>query len=500
MQRNYNNIAKNVAMTGLFSEYLPPCFQMVRTALCHSPTENCDLVPPYAFTMSRFNGNDARRTIYIPEVGSYSATYSYMKNNDIFRELIEFSEESDTSFSPFLDKTDTIMRHEQSYDASSEDGVDSTYIDNIAKKLIKATGAKKILKLDIANCYGSFYMHMIPAILLGADRAEAEFNKTIRPTNDTPVDPQYTKYAQLDRVIRRQNLNRTNGLLTGTLFSKLIIEAILTRIDKELISEGLCYSRYVDDYEVYIKSEDEQKVINTFLRVLKRYGFSINYEKIVVEDFPYYVVENLSKLFSDSSTGQLQTADLIQLFNTFLTLEKNGLKGAIRFLLKSIEKKPVRTYDEELLKSYLLTILANNERSLTKACSILISRKNILKLSEDDVLLLRQMLKNHISSGHDLEVIWLTYLLLETTALSSDDISLIIESGNELAHTLLFRKKCLSSSQLDIVRSRANSWFLLYELFAADVIDEVAFAKELNIDHNLTMYQKIKERNEHFCK
>lgn len=149
---------------------------------------------------------------------------------------------------------------------------------------------------------------------------------------------------------------------------------------------------------------------------------------------------------------------------------------------------------------YLLTILANNERSLTKACSILISRKNILKLSEDDVLLLRQMLKNHISSGHDLEVIWLTYLLLETTALSSDDISLIIESGNELAHTLLLRKKCLSSSQLDIVRSRANSWFLLYELFAADVIDEVAFAKKLNIDHNLTMYQKIKERNEHFCK
>ena len=81
------------------------------------------------------------------------------------------------------------------------------------------------------------------------------------------------------------------------------------------------------------------------------------------------------------------------------------MKGAIRFLLKSIEKKPLITQDKELLKAYLLTILANNERSLTKACSLLVNFKNIISFSGDDISFLRQMLNTHICSGHDLEAV-----------------------------------------------------------------------------------------------
>ena len=193
-------------------------------------------------------------------------------------------------------------------------------------------------------------------------------------------------------------------------------------------------------------------------------------------------------------------ATVMKLFNIFLTLEKNGVKGAIRFLLKSIEKKPLITQDKELLKAYLLTILANNERSLTKACSLLVNFKNIISFSGDDISFLRQMLNTHICSGHDLEAVWLTYLLIETNELVEEDLMQIIESNNELAQTLLLRRSDITPTQLDRLASKANSWFLLYELYANDIIDENTFVAKLNLNHNLRMYQKMKERKEHFCK
>ena len=83
MARNYSEIQKQIALTGFFSEYLPPCFYLNPSVLNHTPPQKCDLIPPYSFSMSRFNGNEARRTIFIPEIGSYIVAYMYMKENDI---------------------------------------------------------------------------------------------------------------------------------------------------------------------------------------------------------------------------------------------------------------------------------------------------------------------------------------------------------------------------------------------------------------------------------
>ena len=67
---------------------------------------------------------------------------------------------------------------------------------------------------------------MLPAIILGAEKAVQEYNKTLKKPNSLDIDPDYLKYSKLDKIIRRMNLNRTNGLLIGPLYSKLIVEAI----------------------------------------------------------------------------------------------------------------------------------------------------------------------------------------------------------------------------------------------------------------------------------
>ena len=505
MARDYDKITKEITLVGFFSEYLPPCFKLNKSVLFNTPPENCDLIPPLCFSMSRFNATNGRRNIFIPEIGSYLVSYNYIRSNGIIKELITFCDKSDVSFSNILGPDNSIMTHEQSYNndyspVRSEDDSPSFYIQNICKKLIKASGANKILKLDISNCFSSFYVHMVPAILLGYEKTNEEYKKSLSNGSSVTIDPTYLKYRKLDDILRKQNLNRTNGLLVGTLYSKIILEGILCRIDQELLAEGIKFSRYVDDYEVYIFDDQEDKVISSFDRILKRYGFALNSEKIEIVDYPFYVTENLQKLFKDFSSTKLDTPALMKLFNTFLTMEKQGTKGAIRFLLKSIECSPIETDEKDLYKSYLLSILSNDKRSLVKACSLLIGM-GTNKLNDADSALLSTQTKQFLANNYDLEVVWLVYLLIKCQKLKKSDelIELICNSDNELAQTILLRSNMLYKKNLSILKEKAQSWLLLYELFAADIISKEEFCDKANVKHNLDIYEKFKTRDLHFC-
>lgn len=503
MNRNYSAIEKAIAETGFFSEYLPPCFKLDPKVFLKAPSENCDLIEPYCFTMSRYNDNNARRSIFVPEIGAYVAARNYIRSQNIVKELIEFTETEEASFSPILGQDDSIMRHEQSYTGitNQSESVSSNYIENVAKKIIKAAGAKKVLKLDISNCFSSFYMHMIPAILLGLEGAECDYNKFLRNPDDHTITDTYHKYRKLDEVLRRQNLNRTNGLLSGLLTSKIIAEGILTRIDKELTSKGIKFSRYVDDYEVYLFDDNDKTVISIFTKTLKNYGFSLNNEKTEVLDFPYYVAENLEKIFGEYKKEPMGSSDLMELFNSYFVLENNGIKGAIRYLLKTLEKDPIIETNTSLYKAYLLTIIKNNERSLSKVCSLFIENKENLTLDDRDAVIIRQMLRNHIRYEHDLEVIWLLYLLIATNNIQIDDslIQEIAEGKNEIAHIMLLRNELLDEEKTDQIISGAFSWILIYELYVSEHITEEELISKLNLNKNLEMYKYLKQNNVYFC-
>lgn len=503
MTRNYSNIEKDIAETGFFSEYLPPCFQLNPLVFTRSPSENCDLIAPYRFTMSRYNSNDARRSIFIPEIGAYVVVRNYIRQENIVKDLVEFTESDDASFSPILDEDGSIMRHGQAYGGTEAklEEISSDYIKNIAKKIINSAGAKKVLKLDISNFYSSFYIHIIPSILLGLEEAELDYNKWLNDSGDQTISGKYRKYRKLDEVFRRQNLNKTNGLLPGPLTSKIIAEGILARIDIELKEKDVKFSRYNDDYEVYLFDDNEKGIISTFTRVLNRYGFSLNNEKTELVDFPYYVVENLKKIIEDHIKEHLDNPKLMKLFNTFFLMEKNGTKGAIKYLLKTLEKKQIEPTDPTLYKAYLLTIIGNNERSLTKACSLLVENKESMSLDVKDVAIIMRMLENHILFEHDLEVLWLMYLLIETENVQIDDpiVQQIIDSRNELAHIILLRKQLLSPEKIITISSNANSWLLCYELYAANHITEEVFKSKLHLNKNLEMYRYLKQKNVHFC-
>ena len=90
MKRNYKEIYKSITLDGFFSEYLPPCFKLDELMFKNPPKYDCDLIQPYSFTMSRFNTNDSRRTIFIPEIGAYAVLNEYIKNPKLQYQFVHF--------------------------------------------------------------------------------------------------------------------------------------------------------------------------------------------------------------------------------------------------------------------------------------------------------------------------------------------------------------------------------------------------------------------------
>lgn len=490
---------QTIQLEGLFSEYLPPCFKLDEEMLELEPCKGSDSIPPYSFTMSRFTANEARRTLSIPEIGAYLALNQYMKNNNIIEELLEFIENNPVSFSKVIMNDGSIVKHDQVYggDETGDTEVKSQYINNTVKKIILSAGAKKVLKLDIANCYSSLYTHYIPAILLGYESANEEYKKDLKKkAGDT-----YKKYKRLDAKIRQQNLNQTNGLLVGPIVSRIIVEGILTRIDKELKDREVLYSRYVDDYEVYLFDDDTERVKSLFIAVLKKYGFSLNYEKTEVIDFPYYVVSNFDKIIDAYRENVGDDYDLIKIFNDFFAIEKSGTKGAIRYLLKSLEKSPIECDNKQLLNSYILTVMSNDSRSLTRACSVLIKNHQDTGMSSDYIKVLKRLLMINLERDYDLEVIWLLYALIETRNLAKDDnvVNAIVNGNNELAKLMLLRKGLVSSDAIERIKDSAKSWLLNYELYAYGSLMEDELFERLAIKNYKELYKELKNKGLHFC-
>lgn len=500
---NYEEVTTVFIMNGFFSEYLPPAFSIngdfdpCNVALSAQP----DFIDPLSFTMSRFSDDKKRRTIFLPEFASYLAAAKFMRDKNLIKDLIQISNDPH-SFSPIIQINGTVTRHEQVYsyrittDEVDQEAFRSAYISNIVDKVNRAKGAKAILYLDISNFYQSIYTHLIPSIKLGYEDAERMYKLQKADNTDPCISEDYRTYVQLDQHIRNMNAARTNGLLPGTLISQFVAEALLSRVDKEIENAGIQFVRYVDDYEVFLFQESEiERTKNIIESILNKYFLSLNQEKTKLVPFPFYVVENLEKIYQRYKESEQDDADLMKLFNDFFTLEQNGTKGAIRFLIKSIDDS-FRTQDNELFSSYLFNVLANDGRSLIKVCQLLIQRKTEFQWGERELLLLDRLLEQYITSNNHLETIWLLYLRkkMSSRQLPAKLSHSIANSDNDLAKIILleeYGRKLSDTIIQEIIRS-TTTWVLAYQLFFSDYIDKTEFSKLSKIKKNLAFYSTLK--------
>lgn len=512
MRISSQQVVEELKYQGLFSEYLPQNFNLLsdNCNIFDIPIkEKSDLIEPLTFTMSRFTNDEQRRNIHLPELTNYLKLVKYIEDQHITEELIGFSSESENSFSKVLHKDGSILKHEVNYNSlpkhtEGEESTKSTFIQNIVEKINRAKGAKGILFVDIANFYGSIYTHLFPAIPLGFEEAMEQYKIYMANKQDENIKEEYVKYINLDKKIRMLNGGRTNGLLTGPNISFILAESLLTRIDIELKEEGIEFVRYMDDYEVFIYDESKiDKTKSKVIKVLSKYYLSLNNEKTEYRSYPYFKFKNLERIYESFTNDELEEADIIELFNKFFELEEDGSKGAVRYLIKTIDDN-FRTENFQLFESFLINVLVNDNRSLLKTCELLIKEKDSLEIDGNFVELIESLIVQYANSHKDLEVIWLLYLLksLSETAIEHDTVKRVVVSENELAIIILleeYEDSITDEIKKDIIDS-ANSWILLYQLYLKDWIEDKEFEECAGIKHNLPFYKKLKNNEFTFYK
>lgn len=510
-QVNYAVITNDFIKNGFFSEYLPPAFSINHT---FNPCDidlasSDDLAEPLSFNMSRFTEDGKRRTIYVPEFSSYIKTVKYMKDKNLIEDLILITQD-EHSFSPLIQKNGELTHHERIYDfgitvdEADQEAFRSTYIPNVVEKIRRAKGASGILSLDISNFYSSVYTHLIPSIKLGYDNAEIQYKAKKANNNDPVISEDYRTYVALDMHVRNMNGARTNGLLPGTLISQFLAEALLCRVDTELEAQNIKFVRYVDDYEIFIYDENDiTRIQSVVTNTLEKYFLRLNNEKTKYSAFPYYVVENLEKLYSDYTREPINTTEAMQLFNTFFELERNGTKGAIRFLIKSLNHTFVAP-DDELFSAYLFNVLVNDSRSLVKICDVLIKRKAQMSFGANELQLIDGLLKKNINNNCHLETIWLLYLRkkLFDEELTDEITNQIVDSDNDLAKIILLEEfnVFLSESSINRIKATASSWLLCYQLYFHGYIDRTEFSSKTHIAKNDAFYARLKREGFSFYK
>ena len=150
------------------------------------------------------------------------------------------------------------------------------------------------IRTDYKACFDSIYTHTY-AWLIGKDSID-----TKRFEENSNI------YSVIDRVLQNINARRSNGIVVGPEFSRMIAELLLQAIDVAvyniLINEGMeCgrdYNvyRYVDDIFIFSKSEElATHIIEEYSEVARRYLLQLNDAKLFSSRMPFVLDEWLNE-------------------------------------------------------------------------------------------------------------------------------------------------------------------------------------------------------------
>jgi len=513
-----DKVLNKIKEKGIFSEYLPEGFNLKteRFSLYGAGASHKDKIEPYSYYMNRFGKKGDRRMISIPEIAGYVSLINFLRDNkDILRDIILLSAADNNSFSRIVNEEYEVIDVDTVYgdgigginfavndnsESREEEKESSVYVENMLCKLQITSGACGILHIDISEFYRSIYTHTLSAIKLGIDGAKEAFLQESQSED-------YKKYVNLDDRVRRLNGARTNGVLVGPYISKVLSEAILAKVDEEFRTEQFVFVRYADDYEFAIYDESGlEDVKSRIVAILDKYGFRINNEKTFYEKYPFYIFNNYQKIMKRlvGEGRSIDSVDVIELFNKFLQMEKDGEKGAVRYLLKTY-KNEYLVEDKQLYASYLLNILCNDEKSLGIACNIIIHEYNAerIELNETFYNVIVKKIKYEIRKRHDLEVVWLTYLLKYTNyEMTNDLLKEIFKSKNDLAIIIALEEweNQIERQEIELIWNEANSWILLYQIALRNPDKTQSFFERLSITHNVNFYNKLFEKQFSFYK
>lgn len=168
-------------------------------------------------------------------------------------------------------------------------GSDRSYKDWLEwqKQQIAKNKYKYVVATDIADFYQRIYFHRIENIL------------------DVATEQKGIK-SFIEKVIKKIRGRQSYGIPVGGSASRIIAEAVLSDADSALADEGMVFTRFVDDYRIFLTDDQMPYVALAFLaeHLATTEGLSLNAQKTKV-----WTVDEFSETLSDQQDDVYNKAE-----------------------------------------------------------------------------------------------------------------------------------------------------------------------------------------------
>lgn len=516
-RKKRREICTDICKYGFFTDVLPPCFnsdsfadswwELKGDAGCLNATSPTKL--------SFYKNHSERRVLAIANPCSFEATVSWLY--DRWSEIEKFAK-SDHSLSPitymgnYCDKPGESINNENSRDARK---VASDFISNLKKCVALSLGYRYQLQVDVSSFYDSIYTHSITWAICGKE--EAKKYTVFDPSAQMPEG--YDIANKFDELIRKQNCQETNGILTGPFTSRIFSEIIMAAIDKELARQKtfmgakFVFKRYVDDYKFYFRTEEEARAsLWTIQKVLEEFNLSLNHSKTKIQEFPFDSVAPQDLKQTGMAVGKIGKASNVtveELLNEAKYSFERGFAGAFRYALKALPEKLQPSDDAEVVLATLFNISVLKPKYAKYIITFLRSNKEALEGNRDhgESKLERAVsseLDRSLQLGLDHEMLNALYYARELKLrLPEELVAKALDADNDLAALIALdlaknhrdrivscgvAHEALDTQTLDATIDRKADflrrqsmdgphWLLVYECYRHQLVDGIAIDK-----------------------
>jgi len=169
-----------------------------------------------------------------------------------------------------------------------------SYKETTLKESILDSDEAIVVQTDIASFYEHIYHHRLENII-----------KDLAPINSTIA-------MQIDRILSKLAAGRSFGLPVGGQCARVLAEVMITPIDQSLSEANLIWHRYVDDFTLICRSQqDAYKALSILSHALADYGLSLNRSKTTFLSAKHYREFVSTQLgMTDDSSLSLREMDL----------------------------------------------------------------------------------------------------------------------------------------------------------------------------------------------
>ena len=300
------------------------------------------------------------------------------------------------------------------------------------------SGCRYLLVTDIQNFFPSIYTHSIPWVLHGkaASKAALKLGKKA---------PSFIGDV-IDKAIREGQDGQTMGLPIGPDTSWVLAEALLARVEQQLVIAlpRLSGHRFNDDFSIATRSQsDAETAMDALQSCLAEYELSLNPLKTSIQQLPVPIEdEGIAelRLWKLRPAPSAQRTDLIAYFDRVAELVQTGRGDPIAsYAVARLRTETILPSSWHLLEALVLQLLVSEPACAKQAAMTLsmlsgaghvLSRSAVSNAAE--TLILR-----HAPLGHTSEVAWALWLCLAAHAPISAHTANAVSSVDDSVVALL---------------------------------------------------------------